>query len=186
MKAIARTFAVLALLAAPLTAQRAETGPAHIILIRHGEKPADPADPHLAPAGVVRSQALVSFITTDPAMVGLGTPAAIFATRTTKDDNGQRTQETVAPLARALKLPVQVPYLGKDFASLARDILSSPALAGKTVLICWNHEFIPQLVAALGARPPAPKWKGSVFDAVYVITYHKRKPTLEITRYGAR
>jgi len=54
------------------------------------------------------------------------------------------------------------------------------------VLICWNHEEIPQLVTALGARPPAPKWKGSVFDAVYVITLHKKKATLAITRYGAR
>src|SRR2546426_3693181 len=120
--------------------------PAQIILIRHAEKPADLEDPHLSRAGVRRAERLVSFITTDPVMTRFGLPVAVFATQTTKQDNGQRTQETVAPLAGALKLPVQTPYLGKDYAALARLILGNPAYAGKTVLICWNHEEIPQLV----------------------------------------
>src|SRR5580765_3603934 len=129
------------------------TGPAHIILIRHAEKPADPHDPHLSRAGVKRSKQLVSFITTDPGMTRFGAPVAVFATRTTKGDNGQRTQETVAPLARALGLPVQTPFLAKDYAALAELILATPAYAGKTLLICWNHTEIPPLAAALGVTP---------------------------------
>jgi len=161
-------------------------GPAHIILIRHAEKPANPQNPHLSRAGVRRAQQLVSFITTDPAITRFGLPAAVFATRTTKDDNGQRTQETVAPLARALTLLVQTPYLGKDYAQLAKLILSDPAYAGKTVLICWNHEEIPQLVAALGVTPEPPKWKGSVFDRVYVISYQDGTAVLATSRYDSR
>ena len=160
--------------------------PAQIILIRHADKPADPEDPHLSRAGVKRAERLVSFITTDPAMTRFGLPVAVFATRTTKDGNGQRTQETVAPLGRALKLPVQTPFLGKDYASLARLILAEPAYAGKTVLICWNHEQIPQLAAALGVTPEPPKWKGSVFDRVYVISYHEGKAALATSRYDSR
>ena len=160
--------------------------PAQIILIRHADKPADPEDPHLSRAGVKRAKRLVSFITTDPAMTRFGLPVAVFATRTTKDGNGQRTQETVAPLARALKLPVQTPFLGKDYASLAKLILAEPAYAGKTVLICWNHEQIPQLAAALGVTPEPPKWKGSVFDRVYVISYHEGKAALATSRYDSR
>ena len=160
--------------------------PAQIILIRHADKPADPEDPHLSRAGVKRAKRLVSFITTDPAMTRFGLPVAVFATRTTKDGNGQRTQETVAPLARALKLPVQTPFLGKDYAALAKLILAEPAYAGKTVLICWNHEQIPQLAAALGVTPEPPKWKGSVFDRVYVISYHEGKAALATSRYGSR
>ena len=160
--------------------------PAQIILIRHADKPADPKDPHLSQAGVQRAERLMSFITTDPAMTRFGLPVAVFATRTTKDSNGQRTQETVAPLARALKLPVLTPFLGKDYAALANLILADPAYTGKTVLICWNHEEIPQLAEALGVRPEPPKWKESAFDRVYVISYHNGKTTLAGSRYDSR
>lgn len=168
---------------APVTGHVPVAGPAHIILIRHAEKPADSEDPHLSPAGVKRAARLVSYIMTDPAMVRLGAPVAVFATQSTKHDNGQRTQETVAPLAKALKLPVQTPFLGKDYDALAKQILANPAYTGKTVLICWNHEEIPELAAALGLEPQPPKWKGSVFDDVYVISYDKGKPALAILHY---
>ena len=160
--------------------------PAQIILIRHADKPADPENPHLSRAGVKRAERLVSFITTDPAMTRFGLPVAVFATRTTKDGNGQRTQETVAPLARALRLPVQTPFPGKDYAALASLILADPAYAGKTVLICWNHEAIPQLAAALGVTPEPPKWQGRVFDRVYIISYRDGRAALATSRYDGR
>jgi hypothetical protein len=173
--------------ALPAQAQSARVSrPGQIILIRHAEKPVDPADPHLSRAGVERARQFVSFIQTDPAMRRFGSPVAVFATQTTKDDNGQRTQETVAPLAAALGLTVQTPYHGKDFTALATRILSTPAYAGKTVVICWNHEEIPQLAAALGVTPAPPKWKGSVFDMVYVITYRRGLAALSTSRYGDR
>ena len=176
-------FVLISLLALPAPTHSPVPPPAHIILIRHAEAPADPANPHLSPVGVKRAERLVAYITRDPAMTSLGTPVAIFATQTTKDDNGQRTQETVAPLARALKLPVQTPFHGKDFAAVAKLILANPAFAGKTVLICWNHEEIPQLAAALGVQPAPRKWKGSIFDQVYVISYHKGKAALTTAHY---
>lgn len=182
-KSLILLVAVLPLAAsAPAPVQR----PANIILIRHGEKPADPNDPHLAPAGVKRAEKLVAFVTRDPAMTALGTPVAVFATATTKGDDGQRTQETVAPLARALSLPVQTPYHGKDYAALAKQILANPAFAGKTVVVCWNHEEIPELAAALGVTPQPPKWKGSVFDVVYVISYRDGKVSLATSRYDSK
>jgi hypothetical protein len=160
--------------------------PAHIILIRHAEKPVASDNPHLSEAGVQRATRLVSFVTNNPTMAAYGLPVAVFATKTTKHDNGQRTQETVAPLARALHLPVQTPYLGKDYAALAKLILENPAYAGKTVLICWNHEVIPALAVALGVMPKPPKWKGSVFDLVYVISYHEGAAALTTLRYDGK
>jgi hypothetical protein len=82
--------------------------------------------------------------------------------------------------------PVQTPCLGKDYATLAKLILANPAYAGKTVLICWNHEEIPQLAAALGVTPEPPKWKGSVFDRVYVISYPGGAAALATSRYDGR
>jgi hypothetical protein len=126
---------LLFVLGSPVATQSTVPRPAQIILIRHAEKPANPENPHLSRAGVLRAKRLVSFITTDPAMTRFGLPVAVFATQTTKHDNGQRTQETVAPLARALRVPVQTPFLGKDYAALAKRILADSAYAGKTVRI---------------------------------------------------
>ena len=178
-------FALLVACAARGSAQQLPGRPGHIVLIRHGEEPSDAADPHLSNDGRARAHAFVEFMTHDPAMIRLGTPVAIFATETTKDDNGQRTQETVTPLASALRLPVLTPYHSKDYDELAKRVLSDRSLAGKTVVICWNHEWIPQLAAALGVNPEPPKWKGKVYDQVYVITYKDRHAVLTTTRYGA-
>jgi hypothetical protein len=159
--------------------------PAQIILIRHADEPADPDDPHLSAAGARRAERLVPFIMNNPSMSRFGPPVAVFATRTTRHGNGQRTQETVAPLARALKLPVQTPFLAKDYVPLARRILGDPAYAGKTVLVCWNHTEIPLLARALGVKAQTPKWKDRVYDQVYVISYDDHKVALAVSRYDA-
>ena len=183
MKFVGLAIVALSTLVAPIPAQSPVSRPGNIILLRHAEKPADSEDPHLSEAGVKRAQALVSFITRDPQMTRLGRPVAVFATQTTKDDNGQRTQETVAPLAAALRLSVQTPYHAKDYADLAKLILSTAAYAGKTVVICWNHETIPELAAALGVTPMPAKWRGSVFDSVYVISFKNERATLTASHY---
>jgi hypothetical protein len=160
--------------------------PGQIILIRHGEKPADQSDAHLSPAGVRRAEQLVAFITTDSTMMRFGLPVALFATQTTKNNRGYRTQETLEPLATTLQLPVQTPLRGKDYAAVAQLILANPAYAGKTVVIAWNHEQITQLTMALGVTPEPPEWSDTVFDRVYVISYHDGKATLAISRYDSR
>src|SRR5690242_11533265 len=65
---VTRTGAIVLLAVLPgLTpARSAVSGPAQIVLIRHAEKPADPTNPHLSPAGVNRAERLVAFIKTDP------------------------------------------------------------------------------------------------------------------------
>src|SRR5207249_893800 len=164
-----RTVMRIKLLILPflLAAQAVMGQPAQIILIRHGEKPEDPEAVHLSKAGEKRASELVPFLTTDPEMTKHGLPVALYATRTTKHGHGQRTQETIAPLAKQLHLPVEAPFLSEEYAKLAKSILSNPKYHGKTVLICWTHEFIPQLSAALGVQPQPPKWKDTVYDRVY-------------------
>ena len=172
---------VLALLAPPQA-----TRPAQIILFRHAEKPADKSNPHLSPEGVRRARQLVGFLATDPAVNKYGKPVAIFATKTTKDDDGQRTQETVAPAAAALKLAVQTPFLGKQYKRLAKLILGNPAYAGKTVLICWNHDVMPELAAELGVSPQPPAWKAKEYDQVYVISFRGKEAMLTVMAENLR
>ena len=171
----------LGLLAPPQAAR-----PAQIILFRHAEKPADKANPHLSPVGVRRARMLIGYLSTSPVVNKYGKPVAIFATKTTKDDDGQRTQETVAPAASALKLAVQTPFVGKDYKELAKLILGNPAYAGKTVLICWNHDVLSELAAELGVSPRPPAWKGQEYDQVYVISYRGKAATLTVAAENLR
>ncbi len=155
-------FAVILALLAPPQAAR----PAQIILFRHAEKPADKADPHLSPEGVRRARMLVGFLTTNPVVNKYGKP--------------------VAPAAAALKLPIQTPFLGKDYKQLAKLILGNPAYAGKTVLICWSHNVISELAAELGVSPRPPAWKGQEYDQVYVISFRGKAATLTVMAENLR
>jgi hypothetical protein len=162
-----------------MAAQWAVAQPAQIILIRHAEKPDDPGAVHLSKAGEERARELVPFLTTDPEFTKYGRPVALFATQTTRHGRGQRTRETLAPLAKELHLPIEARYLSENYEALARMILANPKYQGKTVLICWNHDEIPQLAAALGVHPRPPKWKDAAYDRVYLISYHEGKATLK-------
>jgi hypothetical protein len=157
----------------------ASAQPAQIILIRHAEKPVDPEALHLSKEGQGRARALAPFLTTNSALTNFGLPVALYASHVTKHGHGLRTQETLAPLAKKLHLPVQAPYLSEDYAGLARSILNNPKYRGKTLVICWVHEYLPQLAAALGVRPEPPRWKGDVYDRVYLISYEGGKATLQ-------
>jgi len=172
---------VLALLAPPQA-----TRPAQIILFRHAEKPADKENSHLSPEGVRRARKLAGFLSTNPVVNKYGKPVAIFATRTTRDDDGRRTQETVAPAAAALKLAVQTPFLGKDYKQLAKLILGNSAYAGKTVVICWNHDVISDLAAELGVSPPPPAWKAEEYDQVFVISFRGKAAMLTVMAENLR
>ena len=173
---VKRCFLILTLLA---IASRGLPQPAQVILIRHAEKPSDPNAVDLSKEGQRRAEALVPFLTQEPSLTKYGPPVALYATERTKHGHSVRTRETIAPLARELRLTIQTPYPAESYRRLARSILGNPKYRGKTVLVCWVHDYIPQLAAALGVRPEPPKWKGDVYDRVYVISYESGKAALQ-------
>jgi broad specificity phosphatase PhoE len=152
-------------LAAPTPAQEAKTYPAHVLIIRHAEKPAG-ASANLSPKGQERARALHHlFKKSDGRPPALPKPDFIFATKDSK--SSRRPGETVAPLAKHLGLKVNEKYANGDFAKLAHALLHDPQYAGKTVLICWHHGTIPQLAPKLGAADAPRNWKSSAFDRVW-------------------
>ena len=154
-----------------LSALSAWGQPAQIILLRHGEEPDDKAAVHLSARGEKRARALALLLAKPPLTLISNAPiAALFATRVTRDGRSYRTGETLAPLAREIGLPVQSPFLAKDYALLARSVLTNQCFRGQTVIICWTHHNIADLAGALGAEPKPPPWKEKVFDRLYVIT----------------
>lgn len=140
--------------------------PVKILIIRHGEKPGDPAKdspddgPDLSPRGFERAAVLAVYVPHK-----FGRPDFLFATHESKHSN--RPVETITPLAQALGIKPNPKHHNKDFQKVADDILRNAKYAGKLVLICWHHSNIPKLAKALGGSAPQDPWPDSVFDRVW-------------------
>ncbi len=164
--------------------------PAQIYVIRHGEKPADlptptatPSPPFgvdvngnqdihsLLPRGWQRSGALAALFA--PAMgtpqAGLQTPMTLFSPDYGKPDKTQahRTYQTIQGLSGRLNVPINTPYPEGQEPALAAAVVGDYA---GVVLICWEHQHIPAIAAALptvsGTQIPAA-WPGDRFDLIW-------------------
>jgi hypothetical protein len=177
----------------------AATAPPGIIyVIRHGEKPADPApagpeqapampgppfgidfqgnqDAHsLLPRGWQRSGALAVLFdpATGPLQAGLQTPAALLSPSYGSPDKtaGHRTYQTIQGLSGRLGLAIVSAYAEGDEPQLAASVVSQNS---GVVLICWEHDHIPSLASSLptvaGTTIP-PAWPGDRFDVIWVFT----------------
>ena len=169
----------LTMLLGLLVAVSASGRPSQVILLRHAEKPDDESNTHLSERGKERAQALVSFITNNAALTNHGSPPVLFATRAMRLSHSRRPIETLEPLAQQLKVPVQTMFPASEYRALARYVLASPDCDGKTVVICWVHDYLPELAQALGVRKSSLKWKSTVFDRVWTITWEGDKAALK-------
>ena len=155
--------------ASPLAAQ--EPGPTTVILVRHAEKAATPADdPPLTKRGEARAKAL-AIIARD---AGVG---AIITTQFA------RTRETAHPAAEALHVTPEVVRAGgaQHVQEVARAIRSH---AGGVVLVVGHSNTVPAIIAALGAPQPPPICDSS-YDDLYIATVPASGPAYVIhARYG--
>lgn len=142
-----------------------------VLIIRHAEKPATGKD--LSIAGVGRAKAYVSYfhsfrIDSQPAKID-----HLFATHESK--NSDRPRETLVPLSDALHLKIHTAFdLSED-----RDLVGkvSRSYNGQTILVCWHHGAIPDLLQAFGANPkallPGGRWPEEVFGWIIVLHYDR-------------
>jgi hypothetical protein len=183
------------------------TGPAQILIIRHGEKVGNPKKEddggrHLSIQGSARAAGLPSLFVPampqsscklrgkSPTFSGdyqsiplkgtaprFPTPDFIFATERSK--HSARPVETVTPSSIALNLFINDRFENTDvdIKKMTNAILTEPEFFGKTILICWHHGKIPDVAKALGVSKP-PKWDGKIFDRVWQITFPKGKAVL--------
>ena len=150
--------------------------PAQIILLRHAEKPADDHDEHLSERGILRAQALPGLILSNSVLAAYGPPVALYVPEHTLHRQSRRPFDTLKPLSERLRLPVLMPHPARSTSLLAREILENPAYDGKTVVVCWVHDFLPDLAQALGVKDQ--KWSGTVFDRCWVIRFKHDRPFL--------
>jgi len=139
-----------------------------LLIIRHGEKPGDPAVDastdgiNLSTKGYERAGALAPYV---PAT--FGAPDFLFATKASNHSN--RPVETITPLSTQTHLDIHSEFEDNQYANLAEKLTSDEKYAGKQLLICWHHGTIPALVTALGYTPPVAHWPSDSFDRVWVI-----------------
>jgi len=133
-------FALLltVLLATPATAQHT------VFLVRHAERadtspgtsPTMAADPDLSEAGRARAESLASAL--KDAHI-----TAIYVTQF------KRTQQTAAPLAKALGLTVKI-VTSKDTADLIKQLKAAKG----NVLVVGHSNSVPDVITGLGVTTP--------------------------------
>jgi hypothetical protein len=160
-----------------------------IMIIRHGEKPADKDKPPkssgeaagVSPTGALdpeelivrgwqRSGALVRFFAPHDknpiADSRLATPSNIFASGVGKHSQSLRPQHTVLELANSLGIELNLDHHKGSEVDLAKAAIAAKGV----VLISWEHEAIPIIAnQILGGMTQSPQhWPGSRFDLVWV------------------
>ncbi len=180
-----KTFTgLLAALIIGLGAAAASAAPAQIIFIRHGEKPAQGNE--LNEQGFARAKALVPYFQTSPDVTKYGTPAAIYAMKPKGPTGSVRPIQTVTPLATTLGLTIISDYLKEDSAGLVKAVMSNTAYDGKMVLVCWEHNAIPDIVAAFASYTATSSsvtstlptaWDSSAFDRTWILNISDGKIT---------
>ena len=173
---ILRSLLAATLLVAPAIHAQAVAAPANgvttIILVRHAEKAAEPAnDPPLTSAGVARANALLDVVRN----------AGVNAVMSTQFE---RTRATAAPVAKMLGVTTEIvdaraPNHARVFAD---SILVKHR--GQVVLVVGHSNTVPDIVAALGA-PAQAKICDAEYDNLYVVTVPASgAATVVHARYG--
>jgi len=181
-----------------------------IMIIRHGEKPANPKPhtPDEPPFGVnkngiqdvhsllvqgwQRAGALANFFAPTNGKLqnaAIATPATVFACAVRADTKGKQTglrpKETITPLVHKLKKMGSV-QTNFSFGETQDEEVANTAMSCRgVVLICWEHHNISKIVSFIptknkNAVPSA--WDGKRFDLVWVFDLNKDKQLYTFTQ----
>jgi hypothetical protein len=167
---------VAALIGSAAALGQAAQPPATILLIRHAEKLTDGRE-DLSPVGFERAKVIPLLFGGVGAAAPHNFPKPDFLFATHQSKRSDRPVETITPLSAALGMPISHEVEDKDFATLAKELLSGK-YAGKVVLVAWHHGSIPGFARALGAVPPYDPWPETQFDRVWRIDYKDGKAVL--------
>lgn len=165
-----RFLALAALL--PLSAV-AQSAPTVIIIARHAEKGATPAnDPPLTDAGVVRAKALA-------AAVAAAKVQAVITTQLV------RTRETGRPAAEAAGLTMETVPTGGATEVHAKAVADAARKhAGKTVLVVGHSNTVMRIVEALGG-PKLPDLCDSQYSGLFTVILDGASTRFVNSTFGA-
>lgn len=157
------------MISALLLATLLSSTPTTVYLVRHGEKVLQPKtdDPDLTDKGQRRAEALARVLR----------DAKVTAIHATEY---QRTQKTVAPLAKLLKVEIEK-LSAKDSAAIAKHVLEKHG--GQTVVVAGHSNTIPEIIKALGVQEPVVMTDDD-YDGLHVVIHDGGKVTLLRLHYG--
>lgn len=147
-----------------------------VIFVRHADAPLVlDQNVGLSPSGALRAEELARVLGDVDVVQGVD---AIFSSPL------RVNQETVAPLARRLNLPVQE-YDPQNSRSLRKRILRK--YKGKVVLVVAEPELIPTVIARLQGSKKLPPMADGEYDNLYIVSipWYGKVKTLRL-HYGAR
>jgi broad specificity phosphatase PhoE len=137
-----------------------------VILVRHAEKAAEPAnDPPLTAVGQERARALAALLGDAKVGAVLHTPTA-------------RTRDTALPVAERFGLTPEVVRPGAD--AVAEAVRKHP---GKTVVVVGHSNTVMAYIAALGG-PQRPALCDHQYDGLYTLVIAHGEVRLVEGRYG--
>lgn len=146
-----------------------------IVLIRHGEKPAE--GDNLSCAGFNRATKLSAVLKNK-----FGIPDYIYvpAPSTGKRTTNCRMLQTILPFAIKNNLPINTTFAVDATDLLAKKIRKQTG----TIFVVWEHKQLGDIIESLGLKSLPAKWKVDDYDTIYVITYPKNKAVLTVDQEG--
>ena len=142
--------------------------PAQILLIRHGEKPAQ--GNQLSKRGWERSQALPFLFTNRTEFTSYGIPVALYAMAPEKQGGSIRAIQTLKYVSEIFKLPIETSFTRDEVKEVVDNINSNRLFDGKTIVLCWEHKVLVDMAHALGVSKKLI-WPKAQFDRVWVLDF---------------
>ena len=173
-------FSLLGIVASGLHGAPARATPELVLLLRHGHKSGVAGDYNLSPQGFERAVALASLL---PRCFGRPGQIRTFYLDPGSSQNA-RSYQTAVPLAVATGVNISIDIGSREnsFRS-GRHILTDPSLAGRRVVLFWEHRRLPELAAGLGWPTMAPIGDDD-FDQLIVLRYRPAEPRPEVIHYS--
>ena len=152
---------------------RAQDPPTVVVVVRHAEKAATPAnDPPLTEAGVARAKALAAVLAGADVQAVISTPLI-------------RTRETARPSAEARGLTIETVPLAATVAEHAAAVASAVRKhRGKTVLVVGHSNTVAAIIAALGG-PNMPDLCDTEYSKLFTLILDGPSARLVRGSYGA-
>ena len=157
------------------TSAFAQSAPVTVILARHGEKVALPADnPPLSAEGQIRAEDLWKAVRDADITAVYSTPYL-------------RTQHTAKVIADALKLPViETPILGRNVPAYGDSVAARAKRDGGVILVVGHSNTMGAVIKSLGG-PDIGAIDDAEYDNLFIVTIQDGKPTRVVrAKYGKR
>ena len=95
---------------------------------------------------------------------------ALFAQKPKPNGAQIRPFETLQYVASGFRQAIDVDFARDDVGGISREVLENPRYDGKFVVICWEHNVLEDIAAALGVKP-RPTYPDDRFDRAWLLTY---------------